>query len=238
MKFSSISDIHIESHKDEAYQLLLKFLHSKEVDESDVVVFLGDVFDLMIGNFEEYVQEYGDFFEVLQKLIKKKKIVWVEGNHDFHIEDLFRKQFKEDFGNFSYIKEFISFEDKDEKIYISHGDGLDYKNINYMKYRKLIRSDFSRLLANYFFSYDVVLKLKDKFSEISKNAQKNFKEEVSRARFREYAASLKDLGFSKVFLGHSHVPENWDNFYFNNGYCRNSKSFIFYNKGVVQLIEL
>ena len=76
MKISSISDIHIYDDMDERAELLTKFLNSSEVTESDVVVLLGDIFDMMVGNKSQYLDKYKEILSEIKKICKNKKLIY------------------------------------------------------------------------------------------------------------------------------------------------------------------
>ena len=49
MRISSISDVHVINDQDDRAKVLKSFLTNKKVLNSDYVVFLGDVFDCLVG---------------------------------------------------------------------------------------------------------------------------------------------------------------------------------------------
>ena len=90
MKMAIISDVHAKKSNLESYNFLLSFMKDKRVLDSESIFFLGDIFDLMVGNHIEYIDQYSDFFNALASLLKKKKkVFFFEGNHDFHLRRLF-----------------------------------------------------------------------------------------------------------------------------------------------------
>ena len=94
MKFAAISDIHVKTAGDKADVLLLAFLQNPEVQSSDVILLLGDIFDLMIGPHTQYFVRFQSYFDEIKSLLKKgKRICYIEGNHDFHIRELYKKFF-------------------------------------------------------------------------------------------------------------------------------------------------
>ena len=62
MKISTISDIHVTKEKN--YDYLLSFMNHKRVADSDIIIFLGDIFDLMVGNHQEYINDLKNSFWV------------------------------------------------------------------------------------------------------------------------------------------------------------------------------
>ncbi len=237
--FVSISDIHVGSREDPLYQLLLKFFDHPEVINTEYIFLLGDIFDVLVGDYDEYLEEYNEFFERLNKELNRgKKIIWVEGNHDFHFFDLLKKVLtKNNLTRILYCKDKIEVHKDGLRYHLSHGDELEYKNPNYLKYRKFMRSHFAKTVINYFIDYPRAMRLKDKMQKNSRKMQSNFDETISREQFREYANFVKGRGFDRVILGHSHIKDEHEG-YFNNGYFPNTKQFILDRKGNTQFIDL
>ena len=74
MKFAAISDIHVKIAGDNAEKLLLSFLRNPEVQSSDVILLLGDIFDLMIGPHTQYFLRFQAYFDEIKLLIKNGKM--------------------------------------------------------------------------------------------------------------------------------------------------------------------
>ena len=77
MKLIIVSDIHINSYfsKEE------KFLNLMSKIECDVLVINGDLYDLYVGPPQK------DVHKILKQNRNIKEIVYIRGNHDFHIND-------------------------------------------------------------------------------------------------------------------------------------------------------
>jgi len=77
MKLIIVSDIHINSHfsKEE------KFLELMSKIETDVLVINGDLYDLYVG------PPLKDVHTTIRKNKNIKEVVYIRGNHDFHIGD-------------------------------------------------------------------------------------------------------------------------------------------------------
>jgi len=235
MNFSIISDLHIKSEGDDRYKLLMSFLNSQEVEDSDIIILLGDIFDLLIGPHLKYVEEYKEFFEKFKKLLKVKKIWWFEGNHDFHFEKLISKVLTQDLSdNFEYIKKEKILSLNGKKIYLAHGDHLDIENESYMKYKNIVRSDWARVIIENLLPYTGLKFLKDKFSNQSKKMQKEFNKNKEREKFRRYVKNLQ--AYDLVVLGHSHIFEHTEG-YINLGFPEVDKKFLFFN-GNINLVDL
>lgn len=236
MNFVSISDIHIRDSKDSRYWNFLSFLNSKDILETKNLILLGDVFDVLVGDFNEYTTEYSHFFEKINQLLSIGiQVYFIEGNHDFNCEENFLKTLNPSFHkNFHYRTSPFLLKRNGESWYIGHGDELDITNIKYIKYRRFIRSRIVKYFSKSFFSYKKVLKIKDDLSRKSKDIQRNFNEEVERSKFRGFAGRVLATGVDKVVLGHSHVLEN-EKQYFNNGFFPETHKYFLANDNFIGL---
>lgn len=129
MKFCSISDLHIKYSGDEPSKLFQKFLLSDEVSQADHIYFLGDIFDFMVGGHYGYLKKFDFFFDAIKDLIQKdKKVFYIEGNHDFHLEKVMNK-FKTSLGQqhtcFVHSKTSLIQKYENIRVYFSHGHEVD-----------------------------------------------------------------------------------------------------------------
>jgi UDP-2,3-diacylglucosamine hydrolase len=167
MKIVAISDVHVKSPKDEADELLSSFFNHPEVQSADYVLLLGDIFDLMCGPHEEYLNLYKHHFESIEKLQSQgKKVYFFEGNHDVHLEKLFRHIWKNPHIVItqSPIVEVID----GKKYYFSHGDEHEVDNISYHRYIKFIRSRPLKLVADYMMPFKVLNFFGERASKMSR----------------------------------------------------------------------
>ena len=225
-KIVAISDVHIKRPGDEADQLLNRFLIHPEVISADYILLLGDVFDLMCGSHEEYLQLFEHHFEALKRLGSSgKKIYFFEGNHDVHLQSLFSKFFK-----------------KNEVI--SHGDEHEIDNISYQRYIKIIRSSPLEFVANHLMPYKLLQLLGENASKLSrKKGSKSFNAESVRERFRKGVIENTHTETHFVLGGHSHVQDHFElpetsAIYINNGYALKTKTFIHVEGHKAQFLSL
>ena len=242
MKISAISDVHVKSPHDEADKLLMEFLSHPLVGESEYVILLGDIFDLMCGPHDEYLKLYPHFFSKLTELQKNgSKILFFEGNHDVHLEKLFKKVWKDHEVLITQDPVIESIDGK--KYYFSHGDEHEIDNKSYHRYIKFIRSAPLKFLADYLMPYSVLNFFGERASKMSrKKGYKKFDVEGVRTKFRNgVVTNNQDYDF--ILGGHSHVKDEYKlpgtkSTYLNNGYALASKTFIFIDNHYPQFIEL
>ena len=245
MKFSAISDVHVKRSGDPAEVLLLAFLKNPDVQSSDVILLLGDIFDLMIGPHSQYFSRFQDYFSEIKKLLLKgKKICYVEGNHDFHIQNLYSKLFlvnKElDSSLFAMSSSFV-FLDANKRIHFSHGDDMELNNPNYKMFKRLVTSGPLKYYANYLMPHFLIKSIGEYSAEKSrKRNNKRYTEDSDltsvRDNFRLSAEALYKINPNEIIVcGHSHVKDIYHSEngfqYVNNGYAQHTKTYISIENG-------
>lgn len=244
MRISAISDVHIKTPHDAADELLFHFLTHPLVQESDYVLLLGDIFDLMCGPHRQYLEDYQHLFHGIDRLIKNgKKIFYIEGNHDVHLERLFDLFWKN--GEVRPTRRPVISEIEGKTYYFSHGDEHDLNNDTYHRYMKFILSPPLKFVADHVMPYSMLNFLGERASKMSrKKGGRHFDEEKVRQKFRgNLELSILDKGYDFVIGGHSHVKDNYllsnqRTRYVNNGYALNSKTFITINDHEVCFVDI
>lgn len=247
MKYSCISDLHIKNDADKASLLFEKFSKSKQVVESEKVYLLGDIFDLMIGNHKEYITIYSNFFKTLSNLIKSgKKIVYIEGNHDFHLEEVmkyFCKEYSVSNENFKYLRESFTEEIDGKNVLFTHGHEVDYYNDAYKRWKRIYTSRSFKFFIDYILPFSIVKKYG---AEASKNSKKRGRKKFEYEKAKEkYLVGVKQVfkgsNYDIIIAGHTHIEEDIyidKNQYINNGFPLNTNKFIHYDGHLLKLIDL
>lgn len=251
MKIISISDIHIKNNNDEAHLSMLKILRSQHVKNADKLILLGDIFDLMIGPYHEYLIDFNDFFEEINNVLEYGiDVVYVEGNHDFLIEELinsFNKKYRQGALNkLKHVHKLVELFDGDNILVYEHGDHFELGNWTYKLYTKFIRSRFCKLLSENFFEHKHIKAIGDWASSKSRkrNTKKYQKNESTyvRDKFRKSAEMFyTKKKFTHLIAGHSHCLDHYvskEFEYANNGYFLNEKKFIIYENGTISFQSL
>jgi UDP-2,3-diacylglucosamine hydrolase len=245
MKFSAISDVHIKAAGDQAEVLLLAFLRNPDVQSSDIIFLLGDIFDLMIGPHSQYFSRYQNYFAEIQSLIKKgKKICYVEGNHDFHLRNLYKRFFQIhkdlDPTLFSMAPSF-EMNDANKKIYLCHGDDIELNNPGYRIFKGIVTSPPLKYYANYLMPHFLIKNIGEYSSAKSRkrNNKRYSTESDLTPVFNNFRLSAESF-FKKhpvqiIVCGHSHVKDHYVSVsgfeYVNNGYAQHTKTYISIENG-------
>jgi UDP-2,3-diacylglucosamine hydrolase len=252
MKFSAISDVHVKASGDNAENLLLNFLRHPDVQTSDVIFLLGDIFDLMIGPHSQYFARFQNYFTEIKKLLENgKQICYVEGNHDFHIRNLYKKFFQvhKDLNpeQFKMAPEFI-YKDAGKSIYFAHGDNIELHNPGYKIFKAIVTSPPLRFYANNLMPHFLIKNIGEYSAEKSrKRNNKRYSTESDLTPVRDNFRISAEVFHRKhphdvIVLGHSHVKDFYESekgfLYVNNGYAQHTQTFIFIENGKVEFKSL
>jgi len=244
---SFISDIHVESQNEAKASLLLSFLNNPKVQESNRIYFLGDIFDALIGEHREYVEDFSFFFDEIIKLLNSgKEVYFIEGNHDFHFENIAKEKISESLNkhNFHYLTEGHTLQLNNNKYFVCHGYEVDYYNISFKRWYKVYSSRLFRFIVSYIFSYKFI---RESGSRASQNSKKrggkyfNFRE--MKAKYLKGAKQLiLDKDVKGVIAGHTHIKafhqfEN-ETFYINNGFPLKDKVFTYFDGNEFELCNI
>lgn len=242
-KIVAISDVHIKYPGDEADILLSDFFCNPKVLSADIIILLGDIFDLMCGPHDQYLEIFQHHFKKMIEMKRLgKKIYFFEGNHDVHLKKLFDKVFKNDEIIISQMP--ISEVIDGKKYLFSHGDEYDHENTFYHSYISFIRSAPLKFFANNIMPYKLLCFLGQEASIISrKKGSKKFDIDVVRNKFRRGVIEKTKGEFDIILGGHSHVKDEFkipgsNSIYLNNGYALKSRTFISIENHKHQFISL
>jgi UDP-2,3-diacylglucosamine hydrolase len=239
-KIACISDVHLLTTypHDERYKALNRFFSFVELEDVQDIVLLGDIFNLLVGGFDEYVEEYSEVWAKLANLIKRKKrIYYINGNHDFHLSQLFSKVAKKYGFNRDQLKEidFLNLEIDGKTFLFFHGDDIDLGDWKYRFYKRLIRSSFFRYIAEHISTYQFVKKVAESLAQKSKSYQREFNYDFKKNHYREEVKKLFLSGYDYVVAGHTHIKDHYiveesgkKYEYINAGYFPTDYSFTLY----------
>lgn len=140
MATNIIADAHILNPTDPNFKKVLSFLDVS----AKTIIFLGDTFELLVGNSSFYIKTYRPLWDKVKNLLQQgTTIYYFEGNHDFHLKKLFAKLFP--YPNFILVKKHLLLTIQDKKYLLSHGDELFEST-----YNSLVKSKLFYFLANIF----------------------------------------------------------------------------------------
>ena len=221
-----ISDVHYDiNHRKETFE---NFLTEMEKKLPPQIIFFGDIFELLFGRVNYTISQNISIIKKIDTLGKKIDIIYLEGNHDFNLKNLFQNILVIPI-NQQPIKAIFN----DEVFLLAHGD--IYISKGFSIYRHLIQSTFILTIFNLF---DILLfnKIIKKLDFLQHKKAKCFKtfqfEKVVQNRINIFLQNYKN--FNYIVEGHFH--QNFKTQYKNINYLNlpafgcNKKYFILEDK--------
>lgn len=233
MKISVTSDIHVRDNHPQSVSYLENFLINPLVQNSDYIIFLGDIFDLMVGPKYQYIQEFHFFFDKVKKLANAgKKVIYIEGNHDFHVKEVFKQL---NSPNIEVLSDCYELVDQGKRLRFEHGDELDLYNTSYQRWKKIYSSRFMGFLLKYIFPYKMIRAVGNAASQKSKKkGSRKFSLEKEKQKYRDNFKTYSQKDGDIFIMGHTHIQDEYEyegKVYLNNGYPPSHHQFLYIEDG-------
>lgn len=201
MKDLFLADAHLINPNDDNYRRLLALFHREE-GQVRTLYLLGDIFEFWVGYEHVVFTPYIPILEALRRLHESgTKIVWVEGNHDFHLGPYVLNTLQA-----TIIPESATIALDDKKIFLCHGDLIDTSDKGYRFYRTLLRSQMVGKLVDIFVSPDRLWRFSRFLSARSKAKRHDRPRRDPRSLIIDHAQRHFAEGCHVVITGHFHSP--------------------------------
>jgi len=198
-----VSDIHLKGPEDRKFQVLLNFLKALPSDATHLF-FMGDIFDLWVGEHQYFIQVYDPILTEVQKLQKQGvEIHYFEGNHDFHLRTYWQEELK------VHVHEGVHHIQLGNCILrLEHGDLTNPDDLNYLRLRKFLRSKpMEWIIKNA--PEKLVTFVGENWSQRSRKARPYVNEKV-KLRARQYAIeAASQTPFDLMVCGHTHMQDEF-----------------------------
>jgi len=231
-----ISDAHFTGRDPEEMEVFLRFLDS-EKERIGYFVILGDLFEFFFGfnNFSStnkpcVFPEYLPVLEQLQELYRQGiRIKYFEGNHDFFLHPFFSEKFGVDVEVYPE-----SYEERldGKRTFIAHGDLSNPKQWRYRVFRRMLKNRWTYHLIHITGPH-LSRRIAQRLSEMSYQKYHVDVDPSPPPAFKAFAHQKFLEGFEIVILGHSHFPEEVEEWidgrrclYFNVGDWKTRRSFL------------
>jgi len=201
MRVVFLADAHLRQPTDANYIALLTFLAEQE-GRTDILALLGDICEFLVGYPNWLFPNYVPLFEALERLQRSgTRLIYVEGNHDFHLAPSFRNRFP-----CRVLPEGGPLELDGRRILLVHGDLANPADRGYRLLRAILRSTPVRLLIRALppaWTWQI--------GECSSKASRRAVGNKSRRWpaheiLRLYAQAHLAEGYQAVVTGHFHQP--------------------------------
>jgi len=199
MRAIFLADAHLQEPTDHNYKVMLQFLDGL-IGSVDTIFILGDFFEFWIGYPGIPFQRYIPVVESLKRLTDSGvKLVYFEGNHDFHMGDYFR-----DVLDATIYKKGVALNIDGKVVDLSHGDQMS-SDFGYKMLRLLLHSFVTKWLT-----YIVPPKTADRIAVwMGKKSKGRYVSQNLDDTYRTLALSYAKKAFAKgsdiVISGHMHV---------------------------------
>jgi UDP-2,3-diacylglucosamine hydrolase len=200
MRAIFIADAHLVSPDDANYRQLLSFLHKLE-GELDTLYIMGDLFDFWLGFPSHPFTQYDAVLDALERLVVRGcRLVYFEGNHDFHLGTVFSQRLKAEIHTGPAIESV-----QGRRLYICHGDQINREDSLYRLLRFLLRTRLAAASVRHF-----PPAWAQKIRELLQNrSQAGYIVKKARWDYRQillnFARSLQRQGCDGLVTGHFHL---------------------------------
>lgn len=211
-----VADSHF-NEKNQEFLLFLEKLKSKEIETSQLFL-MGDMFDFISSESKYFVKRNQKLLDIINELAKTIEIVYLEGNHDYNMQELF-----ENVKVYKRQNQPIDARFEEKSVSISHGD--IFTPWHYNLYCKIIRNHFLLVFLNIIDSKNFISK-KIYYGLLKKNICSKMKDFKSFAikRINNYKSDI-------IIEGHFHQGKTYNEnkkLYVNiPSLCCDKKYFIF-----------
>ena len=134
-----ISDAHYSHLRGELLEFI-KAIDAKKITTPQLIL-MGDIFDMLFGGIPRTYKANKELIELLNKLSQEIDILYLEGNHDFKLQNIFP--------NITVVpiqQQPIACSYQGKRVWLAHGDFDGDKN--YKRYTAFIRNRFVLFILN------------------------------------------------------------------------------------------
>lgn len=200
MRTIFIADAHLVAPDDYNYRLLLRFLRGLE-GNADALYILGDLFDFWLGFPSNPFPQYDAVIGALERLVERGcRLVYFEGNHDFHLGPMFSRRLKAEIHTGPVIESI-----QGRRLYICHGDQINKEDRSYRFLRCILRS-FPVAASIRCFPPSWAGRIRER---LQRKSQADYKIKKSRWDYRQillkFSGQLLKLGCHGLVTGHFHL---------------------------------
>ncbi len=200
MKDIFLADAHLLDPAAGNYQRLLTFLEQQRGTIRHLVM-LGDIFEFWIG-YRHTV--FAPFVPLLEELRRQRdsgtKLVFVEGNHDFHLGPYFSETL-----GCRILPDGGDLELDGRRVFIAHGDLVNPADRGYRLLRRLLRCRLSRLLLP-LVPPDWAWRVARWASRLSARRKGCSRCYLPEKELLNFARERFAEGYDAVLTGHFHIP--------------------------------
>lgn len=200
MRALFLADAHLCKPSDPNYRAMLAFLEEQR-GKTELLILLGDIFEFWIGK-ATVIDDYIPLVEALERMSQQgTKLVYVEGNHDFHLGPVFTQRLQ-----CQVLPDGGSIDLDGKKIFLAHGDLANPDDSGYRHLRKFLRSGLIRTLLR-IVPNSLTMAIANRGSyESRKSSGERRSRWPAREILKPYAETILAAGHQAIVTGHYHQP--------------------------------
>ena len=193
-----ITDAHI-SRAAGNHATFFRMLESLEDNQQDLI-FLGDIFDLWVALPRYENEDHHRFLAWCREQKANRTIGFLEGNHEFYLTR-YRST------DFTWCSADV-WRRKNTGTLFVHGDQVNYRDRNYLYFRKIAKSTLGRLFLH---ALPFGPRFADSIKLGLKNTNMEFRKFLPREEIESYANARFAEGIDTIFVGHFHREYTYQN---------------------------
>ena len=195
-----IADAHYNKNRIE-FDLFLDKIIQKEIKTSQLIL-MGDIFDFLAYEIDYFKNINESVINKINHISHSIDIVYIEGNHDYNLQKLFKHTFV-----IPREQQSIKVSLNNQNIIIAHGD--IYTPFLYNIYTKFIRNSMVLKFLNYININNIISKIVEN-KLIKKDICHDFKnfENFAKSRIKKYNLSNDSI----LIEGHFHQGKSYNNY--------------------------
>jgi UDP-2,3-diacylglucosamine hydrolase len=200
MRTIFLADAHLVAPTESHYRLLLRFLRELE-GNTETLFIMGDLFDFWLGFPSNPFSQYDEVLVALQSLVRSGcRLVYFEGNHDFHLGPIFRQRLGAEIHNGPAV---ITVQG--QRLFLCHGDQINHADYGYRFLRLLLHNRVTAAAIKYVppplaLRIRAYLQCNSHAGHLVKNQRWNYREII-----RTFARSVREQGCDGLVTGHFHL---------------------------------
>ena len=200
MRTIFIADAHLLEPTDLNYRLLLRFLQEHK-GNTETLFIMGDLFDFWLGFRSNPFRQYDQVLDALLELKNSGcRLVYFEGNHDFHLGNVFRERLGAEIHTGPHISTI-----QGKRIFLCHGDQINLQDKGYQTLRLILRNRLVSATVRHF-PPSLALCIKKRLQHKSKAGYQIKSERWDYPEIiRSFADSLRKDGCEGMVTGHFHL---------------------------------
>jgi len=200
MRTIFLADAHLVSPDDPNYRLLLRFLRELE-GNTETLFIMGDLFDFWLGFPSNPFRQFDEILAALQSLVRSGcRLVYFEGNHDFHLGQIFRQQLGVEVHSGPAV---VSVQGR--RLFLCHGDQINRHDHGYRVLRLLLHNPLVAALVKVV-PPSLALSIRERLQRASRAGYRaKLLRWDYRAIIRSFARTVRAKGCDGLVTGHFHL---------------------------------